>query len=212
MSISLIAFYRQRISQEKEKNYEEIARFAIKIATTVLDPSMLEAYTANGLIPLDKSPSIRLIGIGEVLGRIVGKIISLNIKSDIEDACDPIQVCGSHSAGAEAAIYPMTAIFQADETETVILVDAANAFNSMRCFAALHNIQIICHQSQQSRLTLIEPNPVFLQLGEENCSVKRELPMQGDNLAMAFYSLISTTLISFLYLQEKKNQKCLTSR
>ena len=137
---------------------------------------MLEAYTANHLIPLDKSPSIRLIGIGEVLGRIVGKIISLNIKRDIKDACDPIQVRGSHSAGAEAALHPMAAIFQAEETEAVILVDAANAFNSMSCLAALHNIQIICHQSQQSRLALIVPLSVFFTAGEQNCSVKRKLP------------------------------------
>ena len=59
---------------------EEIASFARKIATEVLDPFTLEAYTACRLIPLDKAPGetelqIRPIEVGEFLRRIVGKMI-----------------------------------------------------------------------------------------------------------------------------------------
>ena len=49
---------------------DEIAAFALKIATEVIDPTCLEAYSACRLIPLNKNPGIRPIGVGEVLRRI----------------------------------------------------------------------------------------------------------------------------------------------
>ena len=36
---------------------EEMAKFAKKISLQILDPNLLEAYTANRLIPLDKHPA-----------------------------------------------------------------------------------------------------------------------------------------------------------
>ena len=60
--------------------------FAQNIATKVTDPNCLEAYTANRLIPLDKNPGIRPIEIGEVLRRIVGKAIALDLKIDFKEA------------------------------------------------------------------------------------------------------------------------------
>ena len=35
-------------------------------------------------------------------------------------------------------------MFEDDRADAVILVDARNAFNSLNCQAAVHNIQIIC--------------------------------------------------------------------
>ena len=62
----------------------------------------------------------------------------------MEEACGPIQVCGVHSPGAETAIHAIEAIFQAEKTEAVILVDATGAFNSVNGPAALYDIQITC--------------------------------------------------------------------
>ena len=53
----------------------QIAILARKLATETLDPLTLEAYVSCRLIPLDKNPGVRPIGVGEVLCRIVGKCI-----------------------------------------------------------------------------------------------------------------------------------------
>ena len=38
----------------------------------------------------------------------------------------------------------MRSIFNADETDAVLLIDASNAFNALNGAAALHNIQVLC--------------------------------------------------------------------
>ena len=46
-----------------------------RIATSYINPAALEAFVACRLIPLDKKPSVRTIGIGETVRRIIGKAI-----------------------------------------------------------------------------------------------------------------------------------------
>ena len=70
---------------------EEIATLAKKISTEILDPNTLESFTANRLIPLNKSPGaeqlqVRPIGVGEVLRRITGKAIAWALSDDIQEA------------------------------------------------------------------------------------------------------------------------------
>ena len=55
----------KNFSKEGKRLREEIALFAKKIATTPLDPSILEAYVANRLIPIDKKPGIRPFGLAK---------------------------------------------------------------------------------------------------------------------------------------------------
>ena len=73
---------------------------------------MLEADTACRLIPLAKNPGIRPIGVGEVMRRIIGKLISRCGFEEIKDAAGPLQTCAGHTAGAEAAIHAMKSIFE----------------------------------------------------------------------------------------------------
>ena len=56
----------------------------------------------------------------------------------------PLQLCAGQDGGCEPAVHAMRSIFQAPETEAVLLVDANNAFNLLNRKAALHNISIIC--------------------------------------------------------------------
>ena len=84
-------------------------------------PSLLEgySYTSCRLIPLDKNPGIRPIGVGVVLRRIVGKTNARFLKKEIKEAAGPIQVCAGHSAGSETAIHAMSQVFveEGDRTE-----------------------------------------------------------------------------------------------
>ena len=44
-----------------------LAKIAQKISTEILSHELLEPYNACRLIPLDKNPGVRTIGIGEVI-------------------------------------------------------------------------------------------------------------------------------------------------
>lgn len=58
---------------------EQIALLGRKLASEIVEPSSLEALVACRLIPLDKCPCVRPIGVGEVLRRLIGKIAVCNI-------------------------------------------------------------------------------------------------------------------------------------
>ena len=57
---------------------DSIAVFARRLCTNYVNPEYIRAYTASRLIPLDKNPGVRPVGVGEVLRRIVGKAVYNN--------------------------------------------------------------------------------------------------------------------------------------
>ena len=101
-------------------------------------------FMACRLIPLDKCPGVRPIGIGDVSRRIVAKAILFVIGDDIVSAAGPLQTCAGHAAGSEAAVHAMREMFGDNECEAALLVDASNAFNRINRQAALHNISMLC--------------------------------------------------------------------
>ncbi|PFX12961.1 hypothetical protein AWC38_SpisGene23002 [Stylophora pistillata] len=69
---------------------EEIATLTRNLQKFQLPPSLLEGYTACRLIPLDKNPGVRPIGVGEDLRRIIGKTTSAMFKEEIKEAAVPL--------------------------------------------------------------------------------------------------------------------------
>ena len=181
---------------------EELARFARKIATEITDPITLESYVASRLIPLNKTPgepdpSVRPIGVGEVMRRIVGKTISWALSDDIQEAGGSLQVSTGLKGGAEAAIHAMKNIFELENTDGVILVDAENAFNKLNRQVALHNMQYICPSFATVLINTYRiPARLFIAGGGEIMSA--EGTTQGDTLAMQFYGLSTNPLIQTL--------------
>ena len=109
---------------------DSIARMARQLRTEdTLDPESISAALACRLIPLDKNPGLRPIGIGEVLRRLIGKAVTRVLRSDIEAAAGTLQLCAGQKGGCEAAIHSMVDIFDNTETHGIIQVDANNAFN-----------------------------------------------------------------------------------
>jgi len=53
------------------------------------------------------------------------------LKLDVEDCVGDNQTCGGQQAGIEAAIHAMHEIYNKEEYEGLLLVDASNAFNSL---------------------------------------------------------------------------------
>ena len=66
------------------------------------------------------------------------------VKEDIKKAAGCSQLCAGQEAGCEVAIHAMHKIFEPNETEAILLVDAKNAFNSINRKALLHNIEYLC--------------------------------------------------------------------
>ena len=83
-----------------------------RIATTNVNPEGLEAFVACRLIPLDKCPGVRPIGVGEVPRRIIAKAVLRVIGNDVVDAAGPFQLCAAQVGGCEAAVHAMRSEFQ----------------------------------------------------------------------------------------------------
>ena len=115
-----------------------------RLCTKPVNPEGLSAFVACRLVSLDKNPSIRPIGIGEVPRRITDKTVPTVVPGDVQEAAGPLQTCTGHQAGCEAAVHAVNQIMKSEDTQPALLVDATNAFNTLNHHAALHNIQVTC--------------------------------------------------------------------
>ena len=80
----------------------------------------LEACLTSRLVPLDKQPGSRPTGIGEILRRIIEKIVMKLLKRVVLKATGSLQLCaGQNEADSE------------ESTEAVLMVDTSNAFNAI---------------------------------------------------------------------------------
>ncbi|CAB3982847.1 Hypothetical predicted protein [Paramuricea clavata] len=120
-----------------------LAGVARRLCTKSVHPEGLSAFVACRLIPLDKDPGIRPICIGEVPRHIIAKAI-LRVVRDVKEAVGPLQTCAGFEAGCEAAVHALNHIWDSEDTEGMLLVDATNAFNTLNRKAVLHNIQATC--------------------------------------------------------------------
>ena len=172
-----------------------IARMTHNLCTREVRPipgsshTSVEAYTACRLIPLNKNPNgIRPIGIGEVLRRIIGKAIIAEIKPEIMKSAGCLQLCAGQKAGCEASAHAMKEIFEEEETDAVLFVDASNAFYSLNRNAMLHNIKYLCpHLAMYVKNCYGSSSRLFVYGGKELLS--EEGTTQGDPLAMHSYGI-----------------------
>ena len=92
------------------------------------------------MIALDKCQGVRPSGIGETLCRVIGKTVCM------ATCFDAALVCGS-LAGIEGVIHGMIQLFSTHEDQDsgwgVLLVDAANAFNSLNCVNMLLHARVL---------------------------------------------------------------------
>ena len=173
-----------------------LALVAKKLCTTFVDPNCLSPFTACRLIALDKSPGVRPIGVCEVVRRICSKAILSIIRPDILKAAGTLQLCAGQEAGCEAAVHALRRMFDDENTEGVLLVDASNAFNNLNRQAALHNVQLLCPPLAS---ILINTYRTDAQLFIDKASLlSKEGTTQGDPLAMPMFALASIPLINNL--------------
>ena len=133
--------------QSSSRLCEAIALAAMTkiLCTRYIDPSTIEPLIASRRTPLDKGEgAVRLIGVGEVFRRIIGKCVMNIAKKVVVEVSGSLQLCAGQKSGSEAAIHAMHTLFETDETDGVLLINVSNAFNALNRQAALHNIRVQC--------------------------------------------------------------------
>ena len=117
-------------------------RLSTELATS---PATIEPILASRFIPPVKgNGEVRPIGAEEVIKRIIAKCVTRVTKQDIIEASGSLQVCAGRKSGAEAAIHAMHDIFEGDDTDAMLLIDASKAFNSLKRASALHSVAVLC--------------------------------------------------------------------
>ena len=165
------------------------------MSTKVVKPLYLRGFVSGRLIPLEKNPGIRPIGIGEVSRRIVAKATISLLKPDLIEATAPLQTCAGIRGGIEASIHAMRRMYEEESTEAILLVDASNAFNSLNRQAALHNLQYICPELSNFAKNLYSCNAELFIAGSEDCIYSREGTIQGGPESMALYAASTVPLV-----------------
>ena len=149
------------------------------ICSSYVDPCGLTAFAGCRLIALNKCQGVRPIGIGEVVRRILGKVILATIGDDIQEAAGALQVCAGQQAGCEAAVHAVRMIYEDPSNEAVLLVDATNAFNTLNWNVALLNVNKKCPPLAKVLINTYRHNPQLYVDGETLLS--KEGTTQGDH-------------------------------
>eukprot|EP00794_Sanderia_malayensis_P006469 gene6469-7206_t len=104
-----------------------IAAVTRSLCTRNVGDQSITALMASRLVPLDKIPGLRPIGVGEVLQRIMGEltdvwteVVMVVTKPDVVNACANSQMCGQKS-GSVAAIHTMKMFHLVNDKERKLL-------------------------------------------------------------------------------------------
>ena len=121
------------------------------------------------------------------------------MKKDIQEAAGLLQMANGFQSDTEAAIHSMKKIFDDEQADAVILVDASNAFNSLNGNADLHNIQILSPQFSTILINTYRLPARMIVLRSMNI-VSNKGATQGDNLGMSFYARGTATLLNYFLI------------
>ena len=69
------------------------------------EDNSLDALFACRLIPLNKNPGLRPIGIGEIIRRIIGKSVMYILKPNIPDSSGYLQLCAGQNSGCRGSQF-----------------------------------------------------------------------------------------------------------
>ena len=121
-----------------------VAKFARRLATSIIPSDDLIAYNGCRLVALDKCPGLRPIGIGEVMRRISGRIIVDCSRQDQTSLGGNMQLCLGQKCGIDHAITSIPHSFDDPENEAILLIDAKNGFKVLNRRTVLENVKALC--------------------------------------------------------------------
>ena len=184
--------------KESDQFAEEIAIATRRLCIEDVPHDYVNLLLDNRMIPLIKDETgTRPIGVGEVLRRIMCKSVARVLRNDIQIAGGVLQTCTGVEAGIEAAVHAMNSLFEKEECEAVLLVDAENAFNRLNRKTALENVKHKCPPLFRF-LNNTYKEPARLHLGNGQFILSQEGVTQGDPLAMALYAIATRHFIDLI--------------
>ena len=109
-------------------------------------------------------------------------------------------MCLGQKCGIEHAIHTLRGEFDADESSSILLIDASNAFNLLNRKLALENIETICPSLVTAlRNSYSKPSDIFV----NGTKLKSEEGVtHGDPLSMAMYGIAILPLMKKLNVTE----------
>ena len=111
-------------SSDLRKAFANVVR---KSCTDLVETHTIEAFLSCRSIPLDKNPGFSPIGVGEVLRRIAGKAFVSVLKEDVIKCTGVLQIYAGQEAAIEAAIHLMNMMYEDENTDAILLVNASSA-------------------------------------------------------------------------------------
>uniref|UniRef100_A0A0K8TJ54 Reverse transcriptase domain-containing protein n=2 Tax=Lygus hesperus TaxID=30085 RepID=A0A0K8TJ54_LYGHE len=187
-----------RFGAHSNRLREAIALLVRTLANGVVEWNQVRAMLARRAVALDKCPGIRPIGVGELLQRICGKTMAFVTGDDLKEACGAEQLCAGQKAGIEGAIHAVTSMFNDEETEGLLLVDASNAFNAMSRPLALWNARLYWPRCSRFLFNTYRGFPLILFRQSDASLMSQEGTTQGDPLGMMMYAVGTLQLIKSL--------------
>ena len=113
-------------------------------ANTESPCAQLRVIVADHLIVLEKCPGVRPAGIGDNPQRMLVKYILKACGKDITHTCCVYQLCLGLGGGIEGGIHEITSLWEEHQEELewgVLLVDASNPFNKIKCTAMMWHVR-----------------------------------------------------------------------
>lgn len=192
--------YLLRHGKSSERLRVSVAALASRLSNTIVEWKEINALMANRLIALDKCPGVRPIGVGECLRRILGKCLALATGTDVEDVCGTKQLCTGMKSGIEGSIHVMSDLFQRNSSDGwgLLLVDAANAFNSVNRIEALYQARVRWPRCSRYLYNTYCGSSALIIQGEDRILYSKEGVTQGDPLSMLLYGIALLPLIEKL--------------
>ena len=166
---------------------EAIAASIRMHANQIVDWKQIRGILGRRGVALNKCPGVRPIGIGEMEQRIEAKVMADVTGFEAQEASGVDNLCAGLKAGIEGGIHSMHQIFEDDNSEACLLVDASNAFNAMSREAALWNCRVLWPSCSRFLFNTYRGYARIFMKGSPEILLSKEGTTQGDSLAMLMY-------------------------
>jgi hypothetical protein len=174
-----------------ERLREATAALTRRLANSIVLWDDIRALKAKKLVALDKCPGVRPIGIGDVVDRLCAKVMIDLTGDDVQSECLADQICSGIKSGIEGSVHAFRKLFdeQAHAGWGLLLMDAANAFNSISRAAAIWNTRVLWSRCSRFVFNAYRGYAILFIAGSSTTLLSREGLTQGDPLAMLVYGI-----------------------